>query len=157
MASARASDSVSLSNSDALRPITCVCRDARCPPPPSPFAPHRRIFPSLVTNEFIRARVYAGSVRMENLHGGMHGVQHGERSPDRANTPTLQNFGFLFAIPFCKPRVGALSTNGTLRYTKRGGGREGGEKRRNSLVGLSVSRASDFCFGIRHTRVHRNI
>jgi len=54
----RVHDSVSLSNSGAaLRPITCVS-------------------PLLITNEFIRARVYAGSVRAENLHGGM-GVQHG--------------------------------------------------------------------------------
>lgn len=123
----------------------------RVVPLPLPL-PSPPIFPSLITNEFIRARVYAGSVRMENLHGGMgcntaNGAQIGRiRRLCRISASFLRS---LFASP-----GSALSTNGTLRYTKRGGGeREGGEKRRNSLVGLSVSRASDFCFGTRYTRV----
>lgn len=119
------------------------------PPPPRPPA-----HPPFSHNERIYSRA---SLRGQRSHGKFtrrNGVQHGERSPDRANTPTLQNFGFLFATPFCKPRVGFIYERYTsLHQTMGGGGKRGKGKRRNSLVGLSVSRAPDFCFGTRYTRV----
>lgn len=79
---------------------------------------------SLIINEFIRARVYAGSVRMENLHG--KGETAGRGLVDRG----IRRLGRI-SVSFCAlARVAlvpfpALST-ATLRYHRR--------KRRNSLA-----------------------
>lgn len=72
----RAGDSVSLSNSDALRTITSEWHGRA-----EGFSWGGCL--SLITNEFIRARVYASSVRMENLHEGGRGCDDRTELADR--------------------------------------------------------------------------